>query len=60
MSKRTNSDLQEEKRDLSLAAELDEVGALHGGLGKQDAVVADDADGHPVQPREASHLDKQF
>jgi hypothetical protein len=38
----------------SLGAELHEVRALHRGLGEQDAVVGDDADGVAVQPGEAA------
>ena len=36
--------LQEEDRRVGLVAELDELGALLGGLGEQDAVVGEDAD----------------
>ena len=36
--------LQEQQRDAALAAELDEMRALQGGFGKQDAVVGEDAD----------------
>jgi len=43
--------LQEDQRDAALAAQLDEVRALQGALGEQDAVVGDDADGHAVQMR---------
>jgi hypothetical protein len=38
--------LQEDQRDLALAAQLDEVRALVGALREQDAVVGDDAHGH--------------
>src|SRR5204862_6322983 len=36
--------LQEQQRDLPLAAELDEVRAFERAFGKQNAVVGDDAD----------------
>ena len=47
--------LQEQQRDATLAAQLDEVGALQRRLREQDAVVADDADRHPPQPRKSRH-----
>lgn len=36
--------LQKDEGDAALGAELDEVGALDGGRGEEDAVVGDDAD----------------
>src|SRR6267142_333425 len=45
--------LQEDQRDAAQVAELDEVRVLERRLGEQHAVVADDADQEPVQPREA-------
>jgi hypothetical protein len=45
--------LQEEKRDLALAAQLDEVRALQGALREQDAVVGDNAHRHAVKARKA-------
>jgi len=35
--------LNEDEGDISLGAELDEVGGLEGGLGEKDAVVGHDA-----------------
>ncbi len=47
--------LQEHQRDAALAAQLDEVGALHGRVAVQDAVVAQDAHGVAVDVGEAAH-----
>src|SRR5262249_44493043 len=46
--------LQEHEWDLAAAAHLDEVGALDGALGEQDAVVGEDADGIAHDPREST------
>ena len=46
--------LQEDQRDVALAAQLDEVGALQRALREEDAVVGDDADGIAHDPREAA------
>ena len=40
----TGDVLQEDQRDLPLAGQFDEVGALQRALGEQHAVVAEDAD----------------
>jgi hypothetical protein len=40
--------------DLALAAQLDEVRALLGGLAEQDAVVGDDAHRHALDMRKAA------
>ena len=45
--------LQEDQRDLALAAQLDEMRALQRAFGKQHAIVGDDADRHAVQMRKA-------
>ena len=45
--------LQEDERDAALRAELDEVRALEGGLGEEDAVVGEDADAVAVDAGEA-------
>ncbi len=45
--------LQEDQRDLALAAQLDEMRAFQRALREQDAVVGDDADGNAVDVREA-------
>ena len=45
--------LQEQQRNAALAAQFDEVRGLQRAFGKQDAVVADDADRHAVEMREA-------
>lgn len=45
--------LQEDEGDAALGAKLDEVGALDGGGGKEDAVVGDDADFLAVDGGEA-------
>lgn len=45
--------LQEQQRDAALVAQLDEVGALLGRFGEQDAVVGDDPDRVAVDPGEA-------
>ena len=42
------------ERDAALVAELDEVGALQGALGEEDAVVGDDADRMAVEVGEAA------
>src|SRR6201999_1489569 len=47
--------LQENQRNVPLAAQLDEMGALQRGLGKQDAVVGDDPHRIAVQMGEAAH-----
>src|SRR5207302_5508697 len=47
--------LEEDERDPTLAAELDEVGALLRGLGEQNAVVRENADRITLDPREAAH-----
>src|SRR5690606_3138864 len=46
--------LQENERNLALAAQLDKVRALEGGFGKQNAVVGDDAHRHSLQMSEAA------
>ena len=46
--------LQEEKRDVALARELDEMRALERAFAEQDAVVGEDADGEPVDVRKAA------
>ena len=46
--------LQEQQRDVALAAQLDEMRALQRGLAEQDAVIGHDPDGHAVQMREAA------
>ncbi|KAH6605589.1 hypothetical protein Trco_004742 [Trichoderma cornu-damae] len=45
--------LQEDEGDAALGAQLDEVGALDGGRGEEDAVVGDDADPVAVDGGEA-------
>jgi hypothetical protein len=45
--------LQEDERHAALRAQLDEVRAFERRLGKQDAVVGDDADGVPPDSCEA-------
>jgi hypothetical protein len=45
--------LQEHQRHLALAAQLDEVRALHARSREQDAVVGDDAHRHALDVREA-------
>ena len=45
--------LQEEQRDLPLAAQLDEMRALQRRFGKEDAVVGEDADADSVDGGEA-------
>ncbi len=47
--------LQEEERDLPLAAELDEMRPLQRRFGKQDAVVGQDADAYALDGGEAGH-----
>src|SRR5712691_8727255 len=47
--------LEKDERDGPLVAQLDEMGALQRRLGKEDAVVGDDADKKPMETREASH-----
>lgn len=47
--------LQEDKRDTTLRAELNEMGSFDGGRGKQDAVVGDDADLVAVNGGKAGH-----
>jgi hypothetical protein len=44
--------LQEYEGNLPLAAELNEVSSLQGGLGEQNTVVTDDAHRIPVQTGE--------
>ena len=44
---------EEQEGDLALRAQLDEVRGFHGGLGEQDAVVGDDADGVAMDECEA-------
>src|SRR6185312_4880225 len=51
----TGDVLQEHQRNLALAAQLDEVRALLRRLGKQDAVVRDDAHRHAFDVCEAAH-----
>ena len=46
--------LQKDQRDLALAAQFDEVRALVGRLGEQDALVGDDAHRHALDMREAA------
>jgi hypothetical protein len=46
--------LQEEQRGSALVAELDELRALVGRVGEEDAVVGQDADGVAVQVRPAA------
>ncbi len=50
----TGDVLQKDQRDAALRAQLDEVRALQRRLGKQDAVVGDDADRHAVQVGESA------
>jgi len=45
--------LEEDERDPSLAAELDEVRALLRGLGEEHTVVREDSDVEALDPREA-------
>ena len=45
--------LQEQQRHAALAAQFDEMRGLERALRKQDAVVAEDADRHAVDMREA-------
>ncbi len=47
--------LQEDERDATLGAELNEVGTLDGGRGKENTVVGDDANFLAVNFREAGH-----
>jgi hypothetical protein len=46
--------LQEQQRDIALAAQLDEMRALQRALAEQDAVVGDDADRHAPDMGEAA------
>src|SRR5206468_11660156 len=46
--------LQKQQRNLALAAQLNEVRRLESGLGKQHAIVSDDADQVAVNARKAS------
>src|SRR4029079_8397193 len=46
--------LEEDERDLPLARELDEVGALLRRLGEQDAVRGEDPDREALDPAEAA------
>ena len=48
--------LEEEERNFSLTAKLNEVRPLHGRLREEDPVVADDAHGYAVQTRESGYL----
>ena len=45
--------LQKDQRDAAQVAQLDEMRRLERRLGEEHAVVRDDADQEPVQPREA-------
>lgn len=45
--------LEEDEGDAALGAELDEVGALYGGGGEEDAIIGDDADFLAVDGGEA-------
>ncbi len=47
--------LQEDERDTTLRAKLNKVGTLHGGRGKENTVVGDDANLLTVDFSEASH-----
>ena len=47
--------LQKEKRDVPLAAELDEVSSLESALRKQNPVVADHADWGTVEAAETTN-----
>src|SRR5262249_62014971 len=47
--------LQEQERDAALATQLDEMGALEGRLGEQNAVVGDDADRNSAEMCEPGH-----
>ena len=47
--------LEKEQRNAALAAEFDEVCALEGGFGEENAVVGEDADEMAVDPRKARH-----
>lgn len=44
--------LEEDERDASLGAKLDEMGAFEGGFGEEDAVVSENADLVPVDASE--------
>ena len=44
--------LQEQQRDAALAAQFDEMRCLERAFGKQNAVIAEDADRHAVEMRE--------
>src|ERR1700724_3710662 len=46
--------LQKEQRNVALARELDEMGALERALAEQDAVIAKDADGKTVNVSKAA------
>ena len=46
--------LEEEEGDATAGAEFDEVGALEGGFGEEDAVVGEDADGVAFDAGEAA------
>ena len=47
--------LQEHQRDAALGAEFDEMRALERALGKEDAVIGEDADRIAPDPREPAH-----
>ena len=47
--------LQEHEWNLSLAAQLDEVGSLECGIGEQNAVVTDDANRYAHDTSETAH-----
>src|SRR5262245_36592329 len=47
--------LQKQQRDVALARQLDEMRALERALAEQNPVVGEDADGIPVDMREAAN-----
>src|SRR5690606_2523938 len=47
--------LQKEQRNTALVAQLEKVRALEGGLGKQNAVVGQDADRETMKAGKAGH-----
>ena len=54
--KRLSLYLQKQEGNFSLTAKFDEMGSFHCGLGEEDPVVADDADGEAVQTGKSRHL----
>src|SRR5579863_10183056 len=54
--KKINGDvLQENQRRLALSAQFHKVRGFEGAFGEQDAVIGNDSDRIPHQPRKAAH-----